>query len=62
MGDKVYLGDGVYVEFTAYGLTLTTEDGVRTTNIVFLEPEVYDALTRAVNQRLLQKIERSLET
>lgn len=42
---KRYLGDGCYVSFDGYALWLTTEDGIRTTNTVCLEPEVYQALT-----------------
>lgn len=41
---KIYLGDGVYAEMTDLGLELTTEDGVRITNRIVLEPEVYTAL------------------
>lgn len=37
---KEYLGDGAYVEFDGFGVILTTSDGVRTTNEIFLEPEV----------------------
>ena len=43
--EKAYLGDGAYVEFDGFGLSLTTEDGIRTTNRVYLEPEVFRALT-----------------
>lgn len=45
---KEYLGDAVYVETDGYGLTLTTEDGYRATNTIYLEPEVYNALVRYV--------------
>jgi hypothetical protein len=48
MGTKEYLGDAVYVEFDGYGLRLTTEDGIRATNTIVLEPEVYEALVRYV--------------
>lgn len=41
--DKTYLGDGVYVEAQDYGIRLTTEDGIRTTNEIFLEPAVLQA-------------------
>jgi hypothetical protein len=39
--NKAYLGDGVYIEFDEVDLVLTTEDGVRITNRIVLEPEVY---------------------
>lgn len=45
---KEYLGDGVYVRFDGWGLWLTTENGVRVTNEIFLEPEVFAALERYV--------------
>ena len=44
---KAYLGDGVYVECEEGGdgmLWLTTEDGISTTNIIYQEPEVLQAL------------------
>ncbi len=45
---KVYLGDAVYVDFDGFALWLTTEDGLRETNRICLEPEVYRALTEYV--------------
>ena len=46
---KQYLGDGVYVDFDSYGgLILTTEDGLRVTHRIVLEPEVYESLTAYV--------------
>src|SRR5213593_2229673 len=46
---KRYLGDGVYVDYNAAGqLVLTTENGVSVTNEIYLEPEVYGALTEYV--------------
>ena len=46
---KKYIGDGVYVDYDGFGITLTTEDGTNEdgTNIVnriYLEPDVYDSL------------------
>lgn len=41
---KRYLGDGAYVEFDGYAFVLTTEDGIRVTNTVVLELDVYLAL------------------
>ena len=45
---KAYLGDAVYVDFDGFALWLTTEDGIRETNRICLEPEVYRALTEYV--------------
>ena len=53
MPEKTYLGDSVYAEHDGYGLTLTTENGYGPSNTIYLEPEVYAALTRYV-ERLRQ--------
>lgn len=45
---RTYLGDGVYVGHDGYGLVLTTEDGIRETNRIVLEPDVYRALVAYV--------------
>ncbi len=53
MSGKVYLGDAVYVHHDGFGLVLTTEDGHKTTNRIYLEPSVLKALEKYVN--LLKK-------
>ncbi len=45
---KRYIGDGVYADFNGFNLIITTEDGINTTNTIFLEPEVYKSLTQYV--------------
>lgn len=45
---KAYLGDGVYLDYDGYALVLTTEDGIRATNTIVLEPAVYHAFTKYV--------------
>lgn len=47
---KEYIGDGVYVDFNGYALTLTTENGIEVTNRIVLEPEVYRALVQYVER------------
>ncbi len=44
--NKQYLGDAVYVDFDGYHVVLTTEDGIRITNTICLEPRVFDALLK----------------
>ena len=46
MIEKVYLGDGVYADFDGYHIVLTTEDGIETTNTIYLEAAVLNALNR----------------
>jgi hypothetical protein len=41
---KAYLGDGVYVETRGCDLVLTTSDGCRDTNTIYIEPAVWDNL------------------
>lgn len=48
-GEKRYLGDGVYVDHDGYQLRLTTEGSLDGENVVFLEPSVYEALVRYVD-------------
>ena len=45
---KSYLGDGCYVASDGFGLVITTTDGMRDTNTIYFEPEVYAALLRFV--------------
>lgn len=46
---KRYLGDGVYAQIEDYGdLILTTENGVRVTNRIVLEPAVLLSLLKFV--------------
>lgn len=42
--EKVYLGDSVYAQNDGFGIIITTEDGYRVTNEIYLEPSVYNAL------------------
>lgn len=43
--NKVYLGDGVYAKRDQCGgIVLTTENGVETTNTIYLEPDVMKSL------------------
>lgn len=51
---KMYLGDGVYAELDGLDVVLTTEDGIRATNRIVLEPEVLDALNRWLQREFLK--------
>ena len=41
---REYLGDGLYVEYNGWDIALIASDGIRDTNIVYLEPSVFDSL------------------
>ena len=45
---KTYLGDGVYFEAVDGQIVLTTSNGISTTNTIYLEPKVVEALLRAL--------------
>lgn len=48
--DATYLGDGVYVDIACGMARLTTEDGVRVTNTIYLDPEVLLAFIEWINR------------
>ncbi len=55
---KTYLGDSVYAEYDGYGHILTTENGDGPpSNLIYLEPQVYDELVRYVEHLGDQKNE-----
>lgn len=43
-----YLGDAVYISFDGYQLWLCTSDGLGVTNMIALEPPVYESLLNYV--------------
>lgn len=43
--EKAYLGDSVYVDVERGMLKLTTDNGAGPVHTIYLEPEVYEALT-----------------
>ena len=47
---KTYLGDGCYVERDGDDLKLTTENGLRVTNVIYLEPAAFAALLRFASE------------
>lgn len=52
---KAYLGDSVYAQMQDGMIKLTTENGVRADNVIYLEPEVYAALVRYYSEYLERK-------
>lgn len=55
MSDKSYIGDSVYVESQNGMIRLTTFNGIVVSNEIFLELEVFDALTAWVERQLAKK-------
>lgn len=51
---KQYLGDSVYAELERGMLKLTTDNGMGPSNTIYMEPEVYTALTRYVERTALE--------
>jgi hypothetical protein len=47
---KEYIGDSVYAEWDGYGVVLTTENGFRPTNRIYLEPGVVAALAKFIRE------------
>ena len=48
-----YLGDGVFARLDALGnVILTTSDGERVTNVVYLDPHVVEALLLFLGQEI----------
>ena len=56
--DSTYLGDGLYAKFDGYQIELYASDGIRKTNVVYLEPGVLSAFFAYVD-RLKNKPEES---
>ena len=48
--NKQYLGDAVYVEIEHGMFKLTTEDGIRVCDTIYLELEVFQALCKYVEK------------
>jgi hypothetical protein len=47
---REYLGDGLYAEFDGWQIRIFAHNGVNSTNVVFLEPDVLAAFLRYVEK------------
>lgn len=57
MNTKTYLGDGVYVEYDNYEqVVLMTDNGIETTNTIYLEPAVLAALLEYLKRAVTYKV------
>ena len=48
--NETYLGDAVYASFDGYHIKLRTTDGISTTNVIFLDPEVQVNLVKLIER------------
>lgn len=53
---KEYIGDAVYVRHDGRSLILTTEDGLRATNEIYLEPVVWLML-----EQYVERVKKAIE-
>jgi hypothetical protein len=53
--NKIYLGDGVYADYDGFGVVLTTENGIRVTNTIVLEPDALAALNQYYERMIAQR-------
>lgn len=59
---ETYLGDAVYAGFDGNYVVLKTSNGMSTTNKIYLEPEVMNALVRYhefINEEIKKKRDES---
>ena len=47
---EVYLGDGVYTHFDGWHIVVTTSDGYKTINEIYLDPDVFRSLVNFQKQ------------
>ena len=45
---KDYIGDGVYIHYDGYGITLNANDAINPTDSIYLEPEVCSGFLRFI--------------
>lgn len=62
MGQKAYIGDGIYADFDGYAIVLTTENGVSVTNTIVVEPREWRALEAYVARLKEQAVENTAAT
>lgn len=43
-GFRTYIGDGLYANFDGFNVVLSAENGMHSTDTVYLEPRVFEAL------------------
>jgi hypothetical protein len=48
---KEYIGDGVYIDHDGFSFVLTTSNGIRDTNTIYLEPEHIERIMSYVSIR-----------
>ena len=54
-GEKVYLGDSVYALFDGYHIVIITNNGIKDTNEIYLEPDVQVNLVKFI-ERIVEAV------
>ncbi len=47
---KRYLGDGVYIRCDGFNIVLTAENGISTTNTIYLDPTTLNKMERYIQE------------
>lgn len=50
IGDRCYLGDGVYAAWDGQNLILTAENGICATDTIYIDGQVWSALVDYIEQ------------
>jgi len=58
--DKIYLGDGAYVEYDGYSYILTAENGIKATNTIVLDPDAMKMLFTFVEKMKKDRMTKDL--
>jgi hypothetical protein len=54
-GEKVYLGDSVYALFDGYHIVIITNNGIKDTNEIYLDPVVQVNLVKFI-ERIVEAV------
>jgi hypothetical protein len=58
---REYLGEGAFVGFDGFNIVVTAEDGIRATDVVYLEPRGFASLSSWYARRIVPLIRKTVE-
>ena len=58
---REYLGDGAFAGFDGFNVVITAEDGIRATDVVYLEPRGFANLTNWWTRRIAPLMRKAVE-